>query len=325
MSNDYFDTFTDLPRDQLARAEAVNAIFQAVVVGFDKLPDVILLQQDRISYCADTGAANAYVITPTFPILAYIEGQRFSFKAVHGNNGASTINVSGLGNKAILKADGTNVGVNDIIAGRIVSVEYDGTAFQLMSQAGSESAALQAAVAASAATATAAAASATASAGASAASAANSNASAVAAAASLATIQSAISPWAVAGGTANAITAAFTPTVTSLLDGQVLSFRALLANTTTTPTFQADATTARVITKRGGAALAVGDIPAPAAECIVRYNLANTRWELLNAARPAVLTTADIGGAGTGITTDVVISAAAASGIPTKPTIWFQI
>lgn len=89
-------------------------------------------------------------------------------------------------------------------------------------------------------------------------------------------------PWAVAAGVADAITAAYTPAVTALTDGLILAFRATAANATTTPTFKADGTTAHTITKNGGAALSAGDIAANLSEYIVRYNLANTRWELLN-------------------------------------------
>jgi hypothetical protein len=65
-------------------------------------------------------------------------------------------------------------------------------------------------------------------------------------------------------------------------DGLLLSFRAAAANATTTPTFAPNGLTARTITKRGGTALAVGDIAGNLAEYWVRYNSANTRWELLN-------------------------------------------
>lgn len=92
--------------------------------------------------------------------------------------------------------------------------------------------------------------------------------------------------WAVAAGTADAITGAFPTTVTLLTDGLLLAFRASAANATTTPTFKADGTTAHTITKIGGGALLAKDIPAAAAEMLVRYNLANTRWELLNPANP---------------------------------------
>lgn len=90
--------------------------------------------------------------------------------------------------------------------------------------------------------------------------------------------------WAIAGGSADAITAAYTPANGSLVDGLILGFRATAANATTTPTFNADGLGAKTVTKKGGAALLVGDIPGALAECLVRYNLANTRWELLNPA-----------------------------------------
>lgn len=91
-------------------------------------------------------------------------------------------------------------------------------------------------------------------------------------------------PSSVAGGTANAITATYAPANPILYDGLLLSFRASGVNTITNPTFSPDGLTARTITKNGGAALVTGNIPGNLAECIVRYNLANTRWELLNPA-----------------------------------------
>lgn len=90
--------------------------------------------------------------------------------------------------------------------------------------------------------------------------------------------------WVVAGGTADAITATYSPAVTALVDGQLLSFRASAANATTTPTFSPNGLTARTITLEGGSALRASEIPAALAEVILRYNLANTRWELLNPA-----------------------------------------
>jgi hypothetical protein len=91
-------------------------------------------------------------------------------------------------------------------------------------------------------------------------------------------------PWAVAGGSADAITATYSPAVAALTDGLTLQFRASAANATTTPTFSPNGLTAHPITKYGGMALVAKDIPAALAECLVVYNLANTRWELLDAA-----------------------------------------
>lgn len=106
-----------------------------------------------------------------------------------------------------------------------------------------------------------------------------------ASAAAAATIQDA--QWAIAAGTADAITAVYPDPVTSLTDGLILGFRASAANATTTPSFAPDGLTAHTIVKVGGTALVPGDIPGALAEMLVRYNLANTRWELLNPAAAA--------------------------------------
>lgn len=90
--------------------------------------------------------------------------------------------------------------------------------------------------------------------------------------------------WTIAGGTADAITATLTPALTALSDGQLCFIRALLANATATPTFAPNGLTAHTITKFGGTALVAGDIVGNLHEIVLRYNLANTRWELLNPA-----------------------------------------
>lgn len=89
---------------------------------------------------------------------------------------------------------------------------------------------------------------------------------------------------ATAAGTANAITASYVPAPTVLADKMILYFRAIAANTTTTPTFSPNNLTAHTIVKQGGQALAAGDIPAAGAIMEVVYDEANTRWELLNPA-----------------------------------------
>lgn len=90
-------------------------------------------------------------------------------------------------------------------------------------------------------------------------------------------------PFAIAGGSVDAITADFSPDL-SLTDGLLVEVRALGANTSTTPTFAPDGTTARTIVKKGGQALSAGDIPAANAVFLMQYDLTNTRWELLNPA-----------------------------------------
>lgn len=91
-------------------------------------------------------------------------------------------------------------------------------------------------------------------------------------------------PVVAAGGTADAITGVYTPTIAALTDMLRLDFVAAAANATTTPTFKADGTTAHTIVKQGGVALAVGDIKGAGMVCQIQYNLAGTRYELLNPA-----------------------------------------
>ena len=87
-------------------------------------------------------------------------------------------------------------------------------------------------------------------------------------------------PIVAAGGSVNAITATYSPAVT-LVDLTICAFVAVGANTTTA-TFTPNGLSTHPITKQGGSALVAGDIPAALAVCILQYNLANTRWELLN-------------------------------------------
>lgn len=88
--------------------------------------------------------------------------------------------------------------------------------------------------------------------------------------------------WIDGGGTVDAITAAYSIPITALVDGQLCFVRATGANATTTPTFSPNALTARVIVKTGGVALVAGNIKGDGHELILRYDLANTRWELIN-------------------------------------------
>lgn len=84
-------------------------------------------------YGADTGTANTYVVaSPNPPVVGYAVGIGVSFTVANANTGASTINVSSLGAKSIVHADGSSLVAGDLVAGKIALVEYDGTHFQLI-------------------------------------------------------------------------------------------------------------------------------------------------------------------------------------------------
>lgn len=93
------------------------------------------------------------------------------------------------------------------------------------------------------------------------------------------------SVFAVAGGTADVITATLT-IAPILVDGLAFRIRASAANLTTTPTFNPNTLGALPITKYGGLPLLTGDIRAAGHEMILLYRAAPARYELLNPALP---------------------------------------
>lgn len=96
---------------------------------------VISNLQQQASYLDDTGAADAYVVAFANAPTAYTTGLQVIFKAANTNSGASTINVNGLGIKSIKKNVSTTLSANDILAGQIIGITYDGTNFQMGWQA----------------------------------------------------------------------------------------------------------------------------------------------------------------------------------------------
>jgi len=93
---------------------------------------------------------------------------------------------------------------------------------------------------------------------------------------------------AVATGTADIITATYSPAIT-LTDRRIVFLTGCVANVTTTPTFNPNALGAQVIKGKGGVALKAGEILG---DCILIYHTTGTYWELLNSS--GFLTSANI-------------------------------
>ena len=87
-------------------------------------------------YAADSGAADAYVITLDPAPTAYAAGQTFRFKVDTGNTstGASTININGLGAATLTHQAGGGIAAGDLIAGSIYAITYDGSDFQVQGE-----------------------------------------------------------------------------------------------------------------------------------------------------------------------------------------------
>ena len=86
------------------------------------------------------GAATFITVTGTdtltgtvVPALsAYATGNQFSFLVANTNTAAVTINVDGIGAKAITRTGTTALVAGDMVAGQAVEIIYDGTRFQLV-------------------------------------------------------------------------------------------------------------------------------------------------------------------------------------------------
>jgi hypothetical protein len=78
---------------------------------------------------------NALTGLATPPLEGYTAGAQYSFIAQNTNSGAVTLDIDSLGVKAVTKFGTTPLIANDIIGGAMVLVEYDGTRFQLLTNA----------------------------------------------------------------------------------------------------------------------------------------------------------------------------------------------
>lgn len=86
-----------------------------------------------VAYAVDSVGTDAYAISPSPAISAYVAGQTFTFKAGTANTGAATLNVSTLGAKTIKKFGTLDLVTGDIVANQVIIVVYDGTNMQLQS------------------------------------------------------------------------------------------------------------------------------------------------------------------------------------------------
>ena len=86
------------------------------------------------------------------------------------------------------------------------------------------------------------------------------------------------------GSPVSAITATYSPPI-QLVDKLIVNFVSDTSNLTTAPTFNPNGLGAVTITKQGGQALAIGDIPALGGGCLLQYYATSpAKWELLNPA-----------------------------------------
>lgn len=91
-------------------------------------------QSNLYNYGVDAVGTDSYAVTLAGAFSAYFPGMFINFKAGTANTAAATLNVNGLGAKAIVKNTSTALETGDILANQIVTVIYDGTNFQMVNK-----------------------------------------------------------------------------------------------------------------------------------------------------------------------------------------------
>jgi hypothetical protein len=126
----------ELTAARASAAEAAAGTDADKIITPSLLP--VVIRNSKHTYWVDTGAADAYVITPAPVVAGYVGGQVFFFRAANANTGASTLNVNGLGLRPIRKNYDVALAANDIKVNQIVGVIYDSinTRFQMVSHLG---------------------------------------------------------------------------------------------------------------------------------------------------------------------------------------------
>lgn len=98
-----------------------------------------VIQKNVLVYANAAGSANALTLTLAPAATSYTAGMVVHFKSNQDITGAATINVNGLGAKSIKKNFNVALAANDIKNGQLVTLMYDGTDFQMLSQLGNAS------------------------------------------------------------------------------------------------------------------------------------------------------------------------------------------
>jgi len=106
--------------DDIARKDTVDAVQTNLT---NHIADYVR----QPGYAVATGSANAYSVTLNPAPSTYVDGMGVTVKINVDNTGPATVNVNGLGAKAIKRANGLDVAAGMLKAGSIVTLRYNTT------------------------------------------------------------------------------------------------------------------------------------------------------------------------------------------------------
>lgn len=133
-----------------ARSVDINNLSDAVATAFAALPSDADLNNGTVNFGTDSGTANTYVVTLPRTPTGYVDGLRVVFTPLFSNTGASTVNVNGLGVKAIRLQDNTVTEPGTLVAGIPKTLIYGAALGNFFVEANSVTSAMTAAAAAAA-------------------------------------------------------------------------------------------------------------------------------------------------------------------------------
>ena len=131
MANDYYQAqFSGVPHG-LAKTEQIVESLNAIEAGFERLPALRPLLEDRVTAAVATGGPNAYVVNIAHPPAAYTDGMALNVRFPTVNAQAPTLDLQdmngvALGAKPIRQVDGTTLSAGHIAADARAELYYVG-------------------------------------------------------------------------------------------------------------------------------------------------------------------------------------------------------
>lgn len=119
----------NLPMGNFAHTGVANATNRTMYAAAGQVQDNVF------QYLTSVSGADTITAVASYGMTGYVTGQRFTFISAGTNTGAVTLNINGIGAKAVTKNGTTALTAGDIASGVAVTVTYDGTRFQIASVA----------------------------------------------------------------------------------------------------------------------------------------------------------------------------------------------
>lgn len=135
----YKNVDQNLENDDIQASQIASVVYDGTNFQLLSFPSTTVAQTGSQLYAADAGSTDAYAISLDPIPSAYTTGMVVHFKANTANSGTATLNVNSLGAKTIKKYYNSDLEDGDIQSGQIISVVYDGTNFQAITQMASPS------------------------------------------------------------------------------------------------------------------------------------------------------------------------------------------